>query len=196
MPSPIAHSVTGYALAHLPFIKSRTFPSRRWPMTPLATLYALFVTNLPDLDFVPQIVTGVRFHRGPSHSFLSALVVSSLLAAIVYQYRKSSQPAGHLPAYTTLFALTFGLYSAHLLLDLLTYGGDGLPLLWPLSDQRFLFPFTPFPSVHHSRGLWDASHLVFMRAELLYSLCLLAGLWLVRSAAKSRPAQRSQDSQL
>lgn len=194
MPSPIAHSVTGYALAHLPFIKSRTFPSKLWPMTPLATLYALFITNLPDLDFVPQIITGLRFHRGPSHSFITALVVSSLLAGIVYRYRKSQAKRGRLSGYKPLFALTLGLYSSHLLLDLLTFGGNGIPLFWPLTEQRFQLSFTVFPAVHHSNGLWDAGHLVFISAELLYSICLLAGLWLAKSSLKSQTAQRSQDS--
>ncbi len=195
MPSPIAHSVTGYALAHIPFIKARTFPSRLWPMTPLATLYALFITNLPDLDFVPQIVTGLRFHRGPSHSLLSALIVSSLLAGIVHYYRKSRAKPGRLLNYKSLFTLTFGLYSSHLLLDLFTRGGNGIPLLWPITDQRVQLPFAIFPSVHHSLGLWNASHIVFISAELIYSACLLTSLWLIKSNAQPNATQRSSDSQ-
>ncbi|MGB3293530.1 MAG: metal-dependent hydrolase [Phormidesmis sp.] len=189
MPSPIAHSVSGYALTHLPFVKARTFRGQLWPVTPLAALYGVFVSNLPDLDFVPQLLTGIRFHRGPSHSLVSALLVSGLLVWIVRRYRHSRPRSGRQPSYRVLFAFTFGLYGSHILLDLLTTGGSGLPLFWPLSPQTFQFPFPIFPSVHHSRGLWHSSHLVFISAELLYSVCLLGGLRFFRAATKTETAQ-------
>ncbi len=195
MPSPIAHSVSGYALTHLPFVKARTFRSKLWPMTPLAALYGILVSNIPDLDFVPQLLTGIRFHRGPSHSLVAALLVSSLLAWIVHRYRQSGHRSGHQPSYRTLFTLTFGLYGSHILLDLLTSGGSGLPLLWPLSNQTFQLPFAIFPSVHHSRGLWDSSHLVFIGAELIYAACLFAGLRIFKVGSKTGAAKpRSQNS--
>ncbi len=191
MPSPIAHSVSGYAIANFPFLKSRTFPNQRWPALSLVTLYAVFVSSIPDLDFLPQIVTGIRFHRGPSHSFLAALLVSAFLSWLAYRYLKfKKQPSDYL----AVFALTLAIYSSHLLLDLLTYGGNGLLLLWPLST-RFQLPFALFPSVHHSRGLWDASHLTFIAAELIYSAFLFTGLKRLNanSPEKDLP-KRSQNS--
>lgn len=179
MPSPIAHSVTGYAIAHLPRIKSRTFPSKIWPIASLAILYTVFVANIPDLDFLPQIITGLRFHRGPSHSFFAALVISTSLGWLAHRFLKAKQQPSN---YAAIFTLTFAIYSSHLFLDLLTHGGNGLLLLWPLTDYRFQLPFAIFPSVHHSRGLWDASHLVFITAELIYSICLLAGLRIFKSS--------------
>lgn len=208
MPSPIAHSVSGYVLAHLPIVKDR-IPSRIWPVTPLAALYSVFVSNLPDLDFVPQFVIGIQLHRGPSHSLLVAFVVSSLLAWGVHRYcprasRSSSKASGdlsgskNLSGYGAIFGITFGLYALHLLLDLFTTGGRGLPLLWPLSEQAFRSPVPLFPPVHHSRGLWDASHIVFITVELLYSVCLLAGLQFFKVNSIKGPAKgkmsRSQDS--
>lgn len=168
MPSPIAHSVSGYVLTRLPVVKN-IIPRRLWPITPAAALYSLFVANLPDLDFLGQPLTGLQLHRGPSHSLLAALIVSALLAGLIHHYRRQS-------SYGVLFSLTLGLYGSHLLLDLFTAGGSGMPLLWPLSSQDFQAPFALFPSVHHSRGLWDNSHLIFIGAELLYSLMLLSGL--------------------
>lgn len=182
MPSPIAHSVTGYAIATLWRSKSRRSPSWPWPIAPLATLYTVFVANFPDLDFVPQIITGLRFHRGPSHSFFAALFVSLIFSWLAHRTLKSQQQPSH---YSAIFALTFTIYSSHLLLDLLTHGGSGLLLAWPFSNARFQLPFALFPSVHHSRGLWDASHLVFISAELLYSVCLLIGLRLFRASSTS-----------
>ncbi len=194
MPSPIAHSVSGYALSHLPFFKARTFRRQLRPMTPLAALYGIFVANLPDLDFLPQLLTGIRFHRGPSHSLITALVVSSLLAWGIHRYRQSSPRSGREYSYRALFILTLGLYGSHILLDLLTSGGSGLPLLWPLSPQTFQFPFPIFPSVHHSKGLWDSSHLVFIGAELIYSVCLLGGFWIFKAGSKTGTIQpRSSD---
>ncbi len=175
MPSPIAHSVSGYVLARLPVVKS-IIPSRLWPITPAAALYGLFVANLPDLDFLGQLLTGLRLHRGPSHSLLAALIVSALLAWIVHYYRRQS-------SYSLLFILTLGIYGSHLLLDLFTAGGRGIPLLWPLSSQYFRSPFALFPAVHHSHGLWDNSHLIFISAEILYSLILLSGLQLWKARA-------------
>ncbi len=186
MPSPIAHSVSGYVLANLPALKFRTGLRQIWPMISLTTLYILFVANLPDFDFIPQIVTGLRFHRGPSHSFTAALLVSALLSWLAYRYLKyKKQPS----RYTICFALTFAIYSSHLLLDLLTHGGNGLPLLWPLSLDRFQLPFAIFPAVHHSRPLWDASHLVFISAELLYSVFLLAGLRFLKADSPTKHSQ-------
>lgn len=179
MPSPIAHSVSGYALTYLPFLKARTFHNQRWPITPLAAIYSIFVSNLPDLDFLPQLLTGARFHRGPSHSILAALVVSALLAWAIHRYRLPFS-IKYKTGYGIFFFLTFGIYGSHLLLDFFTAGGSGIPLLWPLSTQHFISPFSIFPGVHHSRGLWDSSHLVFISAEILYSLCLFIGLRLLK----------------
>ena len=193
MPSPIAHSVSGYILTRLPFVRARVFRSRLWPVTPVAAIYGIVVSNIPDLDFVPQLLTGIRFHRGPSHSLVAALLVSGLLTWVIYCYRQS-QPRSNRPlSYKALFALTVGIYGSHILLDLLTSGGSGLPLLWPFSAQVFRLP-SLFPAVHHSRGLWDSSHWVFVGAELIYAACLLAGLRVFKAGARVGTAQRrSQD---
>lgn len=178
MPSPIAHSVSGYALSRLPFVKDN-LPGRVLSLPPLAMLYGVFVSNMPDLDFLPQILTGIRLHRGPSHSLLAAVLVSLLLSLIIHGLRRHSF---HRPShYVSLVKLTFIFYSTHLLMDLLTSGGSGLPLLWPLSNQGFQSPITLFPSVHHSRGLWDISHLIFIGVELIYTLVLFSGIRYVKA---------------
>ena len=181
MPSPIAHSVTGYLLARHPIAKKiakRYLPRRLLSVAPVAALYGVFVSNLPDLDFVPQIVTGLHFHRGPSHSLFAAILVSGLLALVIHRIQRRTH-------YKMLFGISFCLYSAHLLMDMFTAGGSGIPLLWPLSAQAFRAPFALFPAVHHSRGLWDSSHLVFITAELLYSLVLLSAIGLTKGLTKS-----------
>lgn len=176
MPSPIAHSVAGYLLTRHLTAKSY-LPKRLLAVVPTAVLYAVFVSNLPDLDFVPQLITGLRFHRGPSHSLLAAVLVSGLLAGIIHRFWRRTH-------YKMLFGVTFGLYSTHLLMDMFTAGGSGIPLLWPIA-QSFQAPFAMFPAVHHSRGLFDGSHLIFIAVELLYSFVLL-GIIRLTKARKTR----------
>jgi len=177
MPSPIAHSITGYALSRLPFTKSNLLRS-----TPLLTAYAVFVACSPDLDFIPEKITGLTLHRGPSHSLLAAFLVSGLLAWMLnYYYRaihKTSRKASFQLPYKAIFTFTLWLYLSHLVLDLLTQGSSGLPLLWPITIQRFQLPFTLFPPVHHSRGLFDPSHFVFLISELFYVVIVTIGLYL------------------
>lgn len=179
MPSPIAHSVVGYALSRLPAAK-KSLPGQVLSLTPLATVYGIVISGLPDLDFLPQIVTGLRFHRGPSHSLLAGILVSTLLAIVISQVRRRTHFSG-------LFKFTFGLYSLHLFMDLFTLGGNGLPLLWPLSDRTFRAPFVLFPAVHHSRGLLDPSHITFISVELLYAVLLFVAIKLINNRWQRNP---------
>lgn len=178
MPSPIAHSVAGYALSQLPISKAN-LPGRLLSITPWAALYGIVVSVLPDLDFIPQILTGIRFHRGPSHSLLAAVLVSFVITLGVYSIRRQTR-------FTELFLLTFGIYSAHLLMDIFTAGGDGLRVLWPLSDQYFKSPFAIFPRVRHDLGLWNIAHLTFISVELLYSLVLLGTIRTMQRRSRSQ----------
>lgn len=183
MPSPIFHSVAGYAITRLPFAQ-RHLPGRWLTAVPLAIPYGVLVANLPDLDFLPQIMTGYRFHRGPSHSLFAAVVVSAILALLVYGFRH--RLGCRRAAYHLIFALTLGIYSSHLLCDWLTVGGDGIPVFWPLTDRPFQSPWLIFAPVRHDRGFLDPSHLVFITLELLYALGLLTGLKWARGRSLGR----------
>ncbi|MGC1308914.1 MAG: metal-dependent hydrolase [Phormidesmis sp.] len=183
MPSPIAHSAFGYALTRLPIVQShrqqKQLPGHLWPFISLTGLYSLLVANLPDLDFLPQLLTGINVHRGPSHSLSAAFIVSTILAWVIQRARPQF-------SYKALFLLTFAIYGSHLLFDFFTAGGSGIPLLWPFSAQPFISPFSVFPGVHHSRGLWDSSHLIFITIETLYSLGLFIALQFVLPLFKGR----------
>jgi inner membrane protein len=197
MPSPIFHSVAGYALSRLP-LAQRCLPGRLsgrlLSAVPVAALYGIVVSNVPDLDFIPQVITGLRFHRGPSHSLLGAVLVSALLAFMVHlinrRDRRSDRANNPLIA---LFILTLIFYGVHLLLDLFSAGGNGMRLLWPLSEQFFKSPIALFPQVHYDRSLWDASHLRFIGVELLYSLGLLGTLKMLRARRKARKHSTQRD---
>jgi len=71
MPSPIGHSLTGFAL----------YCALEGPRRPVMTrsdmaLCSLIVmaANLPDVDFLLNIVTGRNYHRGFTHSLLAVTV--------------------------------------------------------------------------------------------------------------------------
>ena len=186
MPSPIAHSIIGYLLRRLPTAK-KALPGKWMSLTPIAAAYGVLVSNLPDLDFIPQIITGFRFHRGPSHSFLAAVLVSTLLTSIIYRFYRRTH-------YTSLLTSTLGVYCTHLLMDLFTSGGTGLPLLWPLSDRTFRAPFVLFPPVHHSRGLIDISHFTFISIELLYAVTLFLVAGVIKSHWQRQTRRRDVSS--
>jgi inner membrane protein len=161
MPSPIAHSAAGYAIYKL-FPEARQI--FRTKLTGLTIFYFVFVANAPDLDFIAQLFTDKKIHRGLSHSLVFAIFFS-LISSLVYFYFKGRKTRAFIVA-------TFILYCSHLLLDILS--PVGLPLLAPLSDSSFKFPITLFPNVHHSRGLFDPSHLIFISIETVYSILLIA----------------------
>jgi inner membrane protein len=161
MPSPIAHSAAGYAIYKLhPKAKSVFKPGA----TNLAVFYYVFVANAPDLDFIAQLFTAQKLHRGLTHS-LSFAIFFSLLLSFIYLFFKGRK-------LRTFIVITLTLYCSHLCLD--TLSPVGLPLLEPISDSLFKFPITLFPNVHHSRGFLDSSHFIFISVETIYSILFIS----------------------
>ncbi|MBE9076843.1 metal-dependent hydrolase [Romeria aff. gracilis LEGE 07310] len=171
MPSPIAHSTTGYAIAAF----LRTVTRGRLSVSPG---YAILIANAPDLDFVLQILTGERYHRTFTHSLTLAIAIA---ASFAYVTRKD--------AFKSIFWLTLTIYGSHLGLDMLSQGGQGIQLFWPWLTTDIISPIAVFPSVRHGLGLWSATHLIFISFETLYSLLLLK--LLRRWQAAQQPLKRS-----
>lgn len=159
MPSPLAHAVSGYA------IFKWLAPQKVQPVW-LLTLYAVFVAIAADFDFVPQLITGVKTHRGFTHSLSFGIVFSLVVSLLVNRHLSIK--------YLKLFALTLVIYNSHLVLDIFTQGGSGVPLLWPLGNQRFQSAIPLFPAVHHSHGLLNSIHLIFLSFELTYTVIVLS----------------------
>lgn len=91
----------------------------------------ILASILPDLDVV-AFRFGVAYahqmgHRGISHSIFFALVLA-LLAGVVGPWLKASR--GIAVGFVFLSAVS------HPLLDMITNGGLGVALWWPISDQR------------------------------------------------------------
>ncbi|MGF1480878.1 MAG: metal-dependent hydrolase [Cyanophyceae cyanobacterium] len=161
MPSPLAHSVSGYVLST--FLPVSLRQHSKW----LPFFYPVFVASAADLDFIPQLLTGAAYHRGLTHSLIFAVAFSTL-CGLCLNFKKLST--------RRLSLFTFILYSSHLLLDFFS-AGRGIKLFFPFIDRYFRSPVTVFPGIHHSRGLWDYGHIAPLVFELGYSILLCFILW-------------------
>lgn len=118
----------------------------------------------PDLDLV-GFALGVRYaapfgHRGASHSLAAALLVGAIAALL-------RRPRG------ATFLLVAGVVASHGVLDLLTDGGLGVALLWPLAERRLFAPLRPLPVAPIGAGLFSARGLSGMAREAIYFAPLL-----------------------
>jgi inner membrane protein len=106
----------------------------RWAIPVTAGLFAV----APDLDtyamFAFDIPRGSLFsHRGVFHSPAFLIVLAMTVAWLVARGR----------TVWLLGALWAGAAITHPLLDMLTDGGSGVLLLFPVSDERLFFPWRP-----------------------------------------------------
>lgn len=163
MPSPIFHSATGYFLSK--FLPSKWIPNSHKPPRrfDLHVAYPVFVAIAADFDFLPQIITGERVHRGITHSLIFTLGFSMIAALIGSRFWKTS--------YQKLFGFTLILYSSHLILDFISEG-RGIKFFLPFLDQFFKSPFILFPGIHLSEGLLHPINFVTVFYELLLSAVL------------------------
>lgn len=164
MPSPIAHSITGYALFKLFRLKCHP-PFRR---VPALLGWSIVMANAADLDFLAQLFTDARVHRGMTHSIGFTLGLCCLVAIAASAIAR--------PWVKQILLLTAAGYGSHLLLDFFTAGGRGMQLFWPLTPAFFQSPIPLFPPVHHSHGLFYWGHLLFISYELLYAVLVMKGL--------------------
>lgn len=136
------------------------------------------ISLLPDADVIAFAV-GIPYedafgHRGASHSIAAALALGSLALLVPGQRRART-------------ALLVALVAAsHGLLDMLTDGGLGVALLWPLSDARWFAPWQPIPVAPIGAGMLSARGLYVVAVEALYfSPLVLWALWPRRSEDRS-----------
>lgn len=181
MPSPIAHAVSGYILGKLIDTDKTGRTARLDWRNPLQAIYPVFVGIFADFDFLVGAIVPGDFHRGPTHSLLFALLFSAIVGGLFARLWR-------LP-FRWSFGLTAAVYGSHLLLDYFTAGGSGIPLLWPFLERTFITPAALFPAVHHSRGLFDLGHLVFVSFELVYAIALWLGFRAWQRHRRSRASQ-------
>ena len=159
MPSPVAHSLTGYVI----YRAAGQVHAQRWQDV---VLY-LFAANAPDLDFLPGLLVGDPdlYHHGVSHSFGFAVLFALALSLFLLFLKRDPIRRN--------FLIFFCLYSSHVVLDWLSVDTAfpyGVPFLWPLTDEYFIAPF---------RFLPDVSRASSSRISFITSLFCLHNFWTV-----------------
>lgn len=129
MPSIFGHVLASSALST--FLKKQDRSSSLFWV-------AGFCAFAPDLD-VLAFRFGVAYssiwgHRGWTHSLAFALVLGLLFGWLFYR--------NHLK-YRAITLLLIAATASHPLLDMMTNGGRGCALWWPLYNDRIFFPFRP-----------------------------------------------------
>jgi len=136
MPSPVAHVLAGTLV-----YQTWPYATRRHSALLWTSCAALAV--LPDLDFVPGLLSGApwRFHPSPTHTLMAAGVAGVLGACLLHRWRRLS---------VATVLLLVAAYASHLALDYFNVDDRapfGMALLWPLTDARFLSPVPLFPGM-------------------------------------------------
>lgn len=126
MPSIISHAVVPLAIGLALGSKVISRP---------LLVIGIAAAMLPDAD-VLAFRFGVPYahqlgHRGITHSLAFALLLAMLAWIFAKQLASSRKNA---------FSFVFFATASHALLDMLTNGGLGVALIWPISDERLFFP--------------------------------------------------------
>jgi len=161
--------------AALPLIAAWAAGPQRIPRK-LAVAGAILAV-VPDLDVAGRAFAissdSLLGHRGISHSIGFAALMTMLAALAVKMPWRRSVP------FLFLCALSHGVT------DMLTDGGKGIALLWPMSDERMFASFRPVEvSPILLRGIENGKLPLVLLSELIWLIApaILLAL-LVRSAA-------------
>ncbi|WP_133501236.1 metal-dependent hydrolase [Cognatilysobacter terrigena] len=150
-------------------------------LPPRLLVAGLVASMLPDLDTIGALFGVERdtlfAHRGITHSFAFALVVAGI-AMLGSNWLQVSRPRAG------LFVLACAL--SHPLLDLLTNGGPGVMIGWPLSDARVFAPWRPIEVSPLGVGFFSARGLTVVASELVW---IVTPSLLIAFAARRRATQ-------
>ncbi|GLQ95106.1 metal-dependent hydrolase [Dyella acidisoli] len=118
---------------------------------------------LPDIDtlgFKFGIAYADAFgHRGALHSLLFALCTATLAVLL---HRRLRTTAARAFAFVGLAAVS------HPLLDMLTNGGLGIAIAWPLTAQRYFFPWRPIHVSPIGMRFFSMHSVPLIASELLW----------------------------
>jgi len=177
MCTPVGHSLAGMAIFYATGNKPAKEDIRRLG-------WFILLANLPDFDFIPGILLGEpgRYHHGISHSIGMGLIVFLL----AWWWASARFARNRITIAFTAFALV----GSHLLLDWLTWdppgtNGQGVPLLWPWSDEYYLAPVTIFPRVER-HDLLSAETLANNLTGLVIELAVFVPLVLLARRGRAR----------
>jgi membrane-bound metal-dependent hydrolase YbcI (DUF457 family) len=134
MPTPVAHSLAGAAVALV--------SSTQRPFDRKLFIASVAAASFPDVDFGISFLVGRNVH----HYFTHSLGFTALFTAAAYLLARAS--ARGRPGFDAL--VLGGCYLSHILLDLFskdTAAPYGMQLLWPLSNEFFISPVLVFDDI-------------------------------------------------
>jgi inner membrane protein len=184
MPTPIAHTLCGYAC-----YRTAGPGSSRFEWKP--ALWVMVFANLADLDYLPGFFIGApnAFHHGMTHSIVFALV-AGLVGGFLFSRRTTADRI-------TFIALFTAVYFSHIVLDFFTMDPTppyGVQLLWPFSHDYFISPVSIFRDIHKGQttdsfiaGLTDGYNFVTAMIEILILVPVIAliAYWKKRCSRKT-----------
>ena len=132
--NPLMASLFGHILASTAIGKTFFSKSSTWSVLVMAG----FCAFAPDLDVIGMRM-GIAYssrwgHRGFTHSLFFAGIFGWALAFLFFRNRSNFKAIALLMILST---------ASHTLLDMLTNGGLGCAIWWPLSTDRHFFPVRP-----------------------------------------------------
>lgn len=160
MPSSFSHAVAAVAFGRA--YTRRALPPRFWVLTITCAL-------VPDLD-----ILGSRFgigldsmlgHRGITHSFFFALLLSGLVVLLAFRQPVSGMSRRRLLVY--FFAVT----ASHAILDALVDGDWGVAFFAPFSSTRYFLPWRPIHSSPVGLGFFSSAGASVILNEIVW-VCL------------------------
>lgn len=156
----------------------------------------LILSAAPDLDVI-GFKFGIAYnspwgHRGFTHSVAIALVVGAVAMGLSGFLRASRRET-----FGFCFVSTF----SHGVLDALTNGGLGVAFFWPLTSQRYFFPYRPVEASPLSVAkFFTESGLQVLQNEAVYiwlpcgTLAMIAMIRRKMRTSSARAARATPDS--
>lgn len=152
-------------------------------------LVAVLAALLPDADVI-AFKLGISYadpfgHRGFTHSLVFA-IFTGLLAAAFAKHLHATKVA--------TFWLVSVSSASHAALDAMTNGGLGVALLWPLSIERYFWPWQPVDVSPIGLNFFASSYgLKVLLSEFIWIVLPLAGCVLAARRLRKKPIRRKPD---
>ena len=170
MPSAFSHAITAVALGRT--FNPDSLPFRFWVLSAGCAV-------LPDIDVMGRRFgieyTDLMGHRGFTHSFLFAAIVSCLIVFLAF--RKPLEGVTR----TAFFVFFFLATASHGVLDAMVDGDLGVAFFAPFSAHRFFLPWRPVVSSPIGYGFFSSAGLAVLTNEFFWlwipSLIVIFAPW-------------------
>lgn len=171
---------TIFSHAAVPLFAGLIAGPQRLPL-PLV-MAGMLAAIVPDAD-VLAFRFGIEYtdqfgHRGASHS----LCFAALLGVLTWFWARLRGEAR--PWVWGLFMAMAA--ASHGLLDMATNGGEGVALLWPFSDQRLFWPWTPIRVSPIGRGFLSWRGVQTLFSEFLWIWLPLLSVYILHFFLRRR----------